>query len=118
MNVDDYHKFIKPAAFKALENMKDGQIFSTTDFKNLVAALCPKAEHSLPSSIIRPLWDYRKSSNKLCSFYCINADKGVYKKCSLKEWDKYEELFKTQTEERKIKSALRLLRSYGYKISM
>lgn len=116
MNKNDYFKYIKPAAISVLEEMDMNKIFSADEFKQLVVNKCKRAKRSHIASVIRPLWDYRLSEEKICSFICIDPSRSLYKKISLKEWKPLEkELLKAKAEHQ-IEKAISLLEENGYKV--
>lgn len=116
MTKENYFKYIKPAAISVLEEMELNKEFSADEFKQLVVLKCDKAKKSHIASVIRPLWDYRLSDKKKCSFVCVDAGKSLYKKISLEEWKPMEAELLVSKNEYQINKAIRLLKENGYKV--
>lgn len=114
MDKKTYYKYIKPAAYEALEEMPMHHMFSADEFKQLVVLKCEKAKKSHVASVIRPLWDYRLSDNKKCSFVCVDSSRSMYQKISLEEWKPIEEALLKEKKEKQIKNAIQVLTENGY----
>lgn len=116
MTISECTKYIKPAAIQVLEEMPNKMIFSADEFKRLVVRICPRAKRSHIASVIRPLWDYRLSENKKCSFICIDPSRSMYQKISLAEWKPMERELLRSKKENQIEKSIRLLEENGYRV--